>query len=92
MGGVEEASKQVIATGVVGALLVLAIDAIAYLFRELRIETRARIDDAGKLNTIAMALQREVITVVNELVRIVEILEKRFDDSRERDRNDGSRR
>lgn len=92
MGGVEEASKQVIATGVVGALLVLAIGAIAYLFRELRIETRARIDDAGKLNTIAMALQREVITAVNELVRIVEILEKRFDDSRERDRNDGSRR
>lgn len=86
----EEASKQLVAVPVFGGLLLMALCAIAYLFRELRAETRARIEDAGKLNTIAMTLQREVITAVNELVRIVEVLEKRFDETR--DRKEGSRR
>lgn len=80
MNGVAAANDalgQVAGTGIVGALLVLALVALWWKDRQLEREKHSRIEDAKAFNTLALAMQREVITAVQKLSELVEIWEKR---------------
>lgn len=61
-----EPLAQIASTGIVGALLVLAIIAIVYLHRQLSAEKDARIEDSQKFTTLAMSMQKEVIAFVHK--------------------------
>lgn len=88
-----DALQQLASTGVVGALLVVAIFALRAKDKELQQEKAARIDDAKAYLQLAMSLQEQVITAVNKLSEIWEAWEKREEAQKkhfdtERDRND----
>lgn len=83
---------QLASTGVVGALLVLALLALRDKDRQLKAEMLARIEDAKKYNDMSMALQREVMAAVDQLGRMIEMIERREaerDAAREATRNKG---
>lgn len=71
---------QIASTGVVGALLVLALFALREKDKQLKDEMTARIEDAGRFNTLSMSLQREVIGAVEKLGEMLEIVERREDE------------
>lgn len=77
---------QVASTGIVGIFLALALLALREKDKALLIEKNARIEDSQKYMTLAMALQKDVITAVKTLGEIVEKWEKREEDRERLDR------
>lgn len=82
---------QIASHGIVGTMLGLALLALRAKDKELKAEMAARIEDAQKLNTIAMALQREVIQAVHKLSEMLAIWERRDEERQNRNRGGGLR-
>jgi len=70
---VDTAVGQIASSGILGALLVIALFALWQKDKELQREKNARIEDAKQYNMLSMSLQREVIQAVEKLSDIVQI-------------------
>lgn len=74
---------QLASTGVVGALLVVALVALQRKDQEAREESRARVEDSQRFLTLAVDLQAKVTQAVHALTEIVDKWERR-EEERER--------
>lgn len=72
-----ELYKQIASTGILGILLVASILALVRIYRDLIAEKNSRIEDATKFNTLALAMQKEMILATQSLVKIARSFEVR---------------
>ncbi len=79
----ESALAQLAGSGVLGVFLVLVLLALRQKDGDYKSEAKARIDDAQRMLTLAMTLQKDVTIAVAALTEIVEKWEKR-EEERER--------
>ncbi len=79
----ETALAQLASSGVLGVFLVLVLLALRAKDTALREESKARVDDAQRMLTLAIQLQKEVTTTVAALTEIMEKWEER-EEERER--------
>ena len=75
--GVGDAFGQLLGTGLVGALLVIALYAYYLKDKQLSEEMSNRIKDAQEYQKLLMTVQQSVINAVHKLGEIVEWVEKR---------------
>ena len=76
----EQLFSQIASTGVVGALLVIALLALRAKDKELKAEMTARIADSERFNQTALAIQKEVMTAVSKLAEMVKFTEERIEE------------
>ncbi len=73
----ETALTQLASSGVLGVFLVLVLLALRQKDADFKVEAKARIDDAQRMLTLAMALQKDVTVAVAALTEIMETIERR---------------
>lgn len=76
----ESVLAQLAGSGVLGIFLVLVLLALRQKDADFKAEAKARIDDAQRMLTLAMTLQKDVTLAVNALTEIVEKWERREED------------
>jgi hypothetical protein len=77
---VTEALDRILERGILGALLVVALFTIGYLFKKYSDEKDARINDGKETQKLLMQFQSTSIDMVHKLAEIVEWVEKRIDE------------
>lgn len=70
----QPALSQLASTGVVGAVLALALIALWLKDRDLRAESVARVEDAQRMLDLAMKLQKELTLAVTALTEVAKEL------------------
>ncbi len=76
----ESALAQLASSGVLGLFLVLVLLALKQKDAAYTTEAKARVDDAQRMLTLAIQLQKEVTTTVAALTEIMEKWEQREED------------
>jgi len=76
----EQLLSQIASTGVVGALLVIALLALRAKDKELKAEMSARIADGERFRESILAIQKEVMTAVASLAGMVKFTEQRIEE------------
>ena len=83
---IEEMGKIIASYGLPGAMLVVMAWAYYQKDKALLAEQKARIEDAKMFNTMALEIQKQVITAVQQLSDLVDTWEKREEQRELRER------